>query len=331
MQFVDHIDLFLQAGHGGAGSVSFRREKFIPNGGPDGGNGGNGGDIIFEATRNMHSLLDLKLRREYKAKNGDPGRKKNQSGLQGADLILMVPMGSLISDETGTLLVDLKDHGQKAIIAKGGLGGRGNANFSTSINRAPVYAQPGLPGQALNVHIELRMIAEIGLVGLPNSGKSTLLNTLTNAHSKVGDYPFTTLYPNLGVIHYDDLELLVADIPGLIEGASEGHGLGHDFLRHIDRTKIICHLVAVKDTPEETYEDYTIVRQELAKSEYPLLDKKIVVVLSKSDLILEEEHAHYLHYFKEKNTSAIMISAAAHLGLHDLKYLLYTLYQEIRD
>lgn len=247
MKFVDIVEIELIAGHGGPGAVSFRREKYIPKGGPDGGNGGSGGSIVLKVSNKVQTLLDLKFKRKYKAKSGSPGRYKNQYGANAPDLVLDVPVGTIIWDENHDMIADLTELGQTLVVAKGGMGGKGNAMFATSTNRAPRIAQPGLPGEERSVTLELKMIAEVGLVGLPNAGKSTLLKALTNAKAKIGNYPFTTLHPNLGVLHFPDSEIVIADIPGLIEGASEGHGLGIDFLRHISRTKVIVHLVSLEE------------------------------------------------------------------------------------
>ncbi len=308
MKFVDKVKITVIAGKGGAGAVSFRREKFIPKGGPDGGDGGKGGNVIFLPNSQKQTLMDLKIKTIYKAGNGEPGRGKNQTGKDGSDLIIHVPKGVMIFEDD-TLIADLTEE-EPFILAKGGLGGKGNARFSTSTNRTPRYAQPGLPGEEKSITLELRLIAQIGLVGLPNAGKSTLLKSLTNANPKIANYPFTTLFPNLGVLRLFDKELIIADIPGLIEGASQGLGLGHDFLRHVARTEILIHLVeAVPNEPEKAYQNYLVINEELKKSEVDLNNKKQIVVLNKIDVLPEEELNKTLKIFKTKKIKIIPISA----------------------
>jgi len=316
MAFVDHVELHVRSGAGGAGASSFRREKFVDRGGPDGGNGGKGGNVILRVNPNMRSLLDFKLKPYYAAGNGQKGQSKNRFGKDGEDLILDVPLGTVVFDETEeNVLADLCDVHSEFIAARGGLGGRGNSQFSSSVNRTPHYAQPGLPGEVKIFKLELRLIAEVGLVGLPNAGKSTLLKTLTAANPKIANYPFTTLFPNLGHLKRYDREIIIADIPGLIEGASDGHGLGHDFLRHVDRTKLLVHLVPCDETPERTFQSYETILKELEQSPFSLLDKPMITCLSKSDLLDENTLSQTISFFEERNIAIISISSATRFGI----------------
>mgnify|MGYP005628423743 CR=1 FL=1 len=245
MRFLDEAVITVQSGDGGRGCISFRKEKFIPRGGPDGGDGGDGGGVILKATNRLHTLIDFNTRKHFRAQNGAPGRGKNQSGKNGKDVLIEVPLGTLIYEyDTGGVLADLVRNGQEIVILQGGKGGRGNQHFATPTNRAPRYAQPGLPGGEIRLRLSLKYLADIGIIGLPNAGKSTLLSRLTMARPKIENYPFSTLTPNLGVMTVDDERVLtVADIPGLIEGASRGRGLGHRFLKHVERTRILVHVI----------------------------------------------------------------------------------------
>ena len=245
MGFVDEAEIAVKSGDGGAGCISFRSERFVPKGGPDGGDGGKGGDVFFKATRRLYSLYDFSARRYFKAQNGRPGRSKNKAGKKGRDIEIQVPVGTMVKDkETGELLADLVHDAQQILLVAGGEGGRGNSHFATATNRAPRFAQEGQKGREKRLKLELKLIADIGIIGLPNAGKSTLLSRLSNAHPKIANYPFTTLAPNLGVIILDDEQsLTIADIPGLVEGASNGRGLGHRFLGHIERTSFLLHLL----------------------------------------------------------------------------------------
>ena len=252
MQFVDYTKIYVKAGDGGRGCVAFRREKYVPRGGPSGGDGGRGGHIIFRASRELNTLLDLRYQREYKAKRGQHGMGKKMHGKDGEDRIIPVPVGTLIKDAgTEEVLADLDSEGVETIIAKGGRGGQGNAHFATPTRQAPKFAQPGEEGEEKNLVIELKLLADVGLIGLPNAGKSTLISVISSARPKIADYPFTTLTPNLGVVKLKDLRsFVVADIPGLIEGAHRGAGLGFQFLRHVERTSMLLHLVDASDMPE---------------------------------------------------------------------------------
>lgn len=289
--FIDEAVITVKAGDGGKGCVSFRREKYVPKGGPDGGNGGHGGHVIFIADDNVNTLLDFRGNPLWKAQNGEHGRSKQQSGLAGADLIIRVPPGTIITDlETQELLADLGP-GEQAVIAQGGRGGWGNEHFKSSTNQAPKSADPGEPGEQRRVRLELKLIADVGLVGLPNAGKSTLLSVLTSARPKIADYPFTTLVPQLGIAELDATRrLVIADIPGLIEGASEGAGLGHEFLRHIERTRILVHLLDAAPTDGSSPADnYRLIRAELANYSSLLAEKEELIVLNKLDLLDDEE------------------------------------------
>lgn len=276
----------MKSGDGGPGAVSFRREKFVPRGGPDGGNGGRGGDVIFVADRSLTTLLEYRHKRRHKARNGQPGGAKDCTGADGADAELRVPVGTQVYDaDTGELLGDLAEDAARMIIAKGGRGGRGNANFATSTNRTPEHAQPGEKGVELDLTLELKLIADVGLLGFPNAGKSTLVSRISRARPRVADYPFTTLSPNLGVVRVDtDRSYVVADLPGLIEGAAEGAGLGHQFLRHLERTRLFLHLVTVDlDPARDPVGDYRALRGELGRFEPTLLERPSVVVVSQVD------------------------------------------------
>ena len=293
MQYVDKVTIDIQSGHGGSGAVSFRREKFVPFGGPDGGHGGRGGHVIIQASKTLQTLMDLKLRKKYNAKGGQPGKGRKMAGANGKDSVITVPVGTMIFDETNALLCDLTEDGQQYIAATGGKGGAGNSVFANSVNQTPRYAQPGLPGEERLFTLEIRMLAEVGLIGLPNAGKSTLLKTLTHATPKISDYPFTTLYPNLGLLKFIDQEIVIADIPGLIEGASEGHGLGHDFLRHVDRTEILIHVISAETLDvKECLHAYHTIQDELSKSDYDFDNKRQLTILSKYDVCGDDETAN---------------------------------------
>ena len=284
MKFLDQAKVYVRSGDGGAGCVSFRREKFIEFGGPDGGDGGRGGDVVAECVDGLNTLIDYRYQQHFKAKTGMHGMGKNRAGGRGADAVLKVPVGTQIFEEDGeTLIADLTAIGQKVVICKGGNGGFGNAHFTTSTNRAPRRANPGLPGEERTLILRLKLIADAGLIGLPNAGKSTFLARVTAARPKIGDYPFTTLYPGLGVARVDDREFVLADIPGLIEGAHEGHGLGDRFLGHVERCRALLHLVDA--TGEHAGRDYRIVRSELSAYGAGLDEKPEIVALSKIDAL----------------------------------------------
>ena len=290
MQFIDEAKIYLKAGDGGAGCVSFRREKFIEFGGPDGGDGGKGGDITFIATKDINTLIDFRYKQHFKAQNGLHGMGKQRFGKYGDDIVLYVPLGTQIFAEDGeTLLIDLSNDGESIVIAKGGDGGQGNVRFKSSVNQAPRRATPGFPGDELWVWLKLKLLSDVGLVGLPNAGKSTFLSVTTAAKPKIADYPFTTLKPQLGVVSVNDEEFVIADLPGLIEGASQGLGLGDRFLKHIERCKVLLHLI--DSSSEDVVHSYDIIRHELLDYKEYLDDKVEIIALTKTDLILEEKIA----------------------------------------
>ena len=282
--FIDHTQIDISAGNGGAGAVSFRREKFIPKGGPDGGDGGRGGHVIFIVDTNLHTLQDIRYRRRYKAENGHSGRGSNKTGKNGKDVIILVPAGSIIRKKgSNQVIVDLTVVGQKHIICNGGQGGKGNARFKTATKQAPRKAQPGIEGETGIFEIELKILADVGLVGLPNAGKSTLLASISSARPKIADYPFTTLKPNLGIVKYGEYDSFVmADIPGLIKGASLGKGLGHQFLRHIERNRI--HLFLIDCMEDKPLDVYKTLKNELRNFNEDLINKPYIICRTKSDL-----------------------------------------------
>ena len=282
--FIDHTQIDISAGNGGAGAVSFRREKFIPKGGPDGGDGGRGGHVIFIVDTNLHTLQDIRYRRRYKAENGHSGRGSNKTGKNGKDVIILVPAGSIIRRKgSNQVIVDLTVEGQKHIICNGGKGGKGNARFKTATKQAPRKAQPGIEGDTGIFEIELKILADVGLVGLPNAGKSTLLASISSARPKIADYPFTTLKPNLGIVKYGEYDSFVmADIPGLIKGASLGKGLGHQFLRHIERNRV--HLFLIDCMEDKPLDVYRTLKNELQNFNEDLINKPYLICRTKSDL-----------------------------------------------
>ncbi|MBW1772207.1 MAG: GTPase ObgE [Deltaproteobacteria bacterium] len=290
MYTFDEILIKTRSGDGGRGCVSFRREKYIPRGGPDGGDGGNGGDAIIRTNKRLHTLKDYSSRKYFRAQNGQPGAGKKRSGKNGKDVVIEVPLGTIVHDyATNEIIADLTQENQEVAILSGGKGGKGNRHFATSTNRAPRMAQPGEPGQEIELRLSLKYLADIGLIGLPNAGKSTLLSRLTMARPRVDGYPFTTLTPNLGIITFDDGETLtIADIPGLIEGASDGRGLGYRFLKHIERTKLLLHLIDITFVPQgDPLEDYHTVSRELRKFDSSLDQKERMVLINKIDTCAE--------------------------------------------
>ena len=319
MHFIDQAEVILKASKGGDGIVSFRREKFVPAGGPSGGNGGRGGSIIFIADNNLQTLLDFKFNREISAKDGIKGGPNKRTGARGEDRILKVPCGTEIRDlKTGIILGDLVDHNEQVVIAYGGRGGLGNSHFLSNSNRAPEFCIDGREGEIWHVKLELKLIAQVGIIGLPNAGKSTLITALSSARPKIADYPFTTLIPNLGVVRKPDGNgCLFADIPGLISGAAEGIGLGHDFLRHIERTKILIHLIDV--FADDPINDFLIIDNELKKYGNGLIDKYRIVVFNKTELVEEE----YLKSMTKKlenlsKKKVLAISSSLRKGLTQL-------------
>lgn len=315
--FIDYVKIFCRSGKGGAGSAHFRREKFIPNGGPDGGNGGRGGHIIVRANTQLWTLLHLKYKKHVHADDGVSGAGANSTGSNGEDIVLEVPLGTVIKDaETGEILVEITDKNQEEIVFQGGRGGLGNTNFKTATNQAPTYAQPGEGCQEGWVIFELKVLADVGLVGFPNAGKSTLLSVLSAAKPEIANYPFTTLVPQLGIVYYrDDRSFCMADIPGIIEGASEGKGLGHRFLRHIERNSVLLFMISA--TCESIKQEYDILINELKKYNPELLDKKRLIAISKSDLIDEEIENWYRNELK--GVELIFISSIANKNLDKLK------------
>ena len=288
MKFLDQAKIYIASGHGGSGSISFRREAHVPFGGPDGGNGGRGGDVIAECTDGLNTLIDFRYQQHFKARPGDGGKGRDRSGISGKDLILRLPIGTQVLDETNTfILADMTRIGKKVILAKGGEGGKGNAFFKRSINQAARKSQPGGELEDKWIWLRLKLIADIGLVGLPNAGKSTLLSRITAAKPKIADYPFTTLHPNLGVVNQDDKVFVIADIPGLIEGAHEGSGLGHRFLGHVERCKALLHLIDV--TSNNIKKDYLTIINELKAYDTELAKKKQIIVLTKCDACDNDE------------------------------------------
>ncbi len=312
--FVDLAEISVRAGNGGDGAVSFRREKFVPKGGPDGGDGGAGGDVVLVATSQLSTLMDLRYRREYKAEDGRNGAGARKTGRGGASVEVRVPTGTLIRDvDTDALLGDLVDEGDQVVVARGGRGGRGNSNFATPTNQAPRFAEDGRRGEERRIVLELKLLADVGLVGFPNAGKSTLISRISAARPKVAEYPFTTLVPNLGIVRVDVGEsFVVADIPGLIEGASEGRGLGHQFLRHVDRSGVLCFLLdGTESDPVETFE--TLVG-ELRRFNQSMLDKRRVVCISKVDALGDERRTE-LAALRFEGDAPLMISSVSGEGI----------------
>ena len=299
MKFLDQAKIFIKAGSGGAGSASFRREKFIEFGGPDGGDGGSGGSVIFQSDRNLNTLIDFRYTQHFKAQHGKPGTKRNKTGANGKDLILKVPVGTQIYEEdNNTLIYDFTKNSERYLVALGGKGGFGNVKFKSSTNRAPRKKTFGKLGQEFWIWLQLKVIADIGIIGLPNAGKSSFLAAVTKAKPKIADYPFTTLKPNLGVSFYNNFEVTLADIPGLVEGAHKGIGLGDKFLRHIERCKSLLHILDI--TENNLFENYKKVRMELAAYDKKLIKKKELIFLNKSDLVEKEKIEKKLKIFKSK-------------------------------
>ncbi|MBQ3552994.1 MAG: GTPase ObgE [Clostridia bacterium] len=320
MQFVDKAKVIIKAGDGGDGSVSFHREKYVLRGGPDGGDGGNGGSIIFEADENMSTLLDFKFSRHFRAPRGENGKAQLMRGKNGQDLVIKVPVGTLVRDiETGRIIADMNKPGRRRVVLRGGRGGRGNARFATPTRQSPRFSQPGQKVHEHEVELELKTIADVGLIGLPNVGKSTILSVLTSAKPKIANYHFTTLTPNLGVVKRYDHTFVLADIPGLIEGAADGAGLGHDFLRHIERTRMLVHVVDMSGCEyRNPIDDYRQINDELSKYSTRLSELPQLVAANKMDITGAEE---YLYFFKEEfgdNVKVFPVSAASVQGFDAL-------------
>ena len=327
--FIDYSKIYIKAGDGGDGAVAFRREKYVPKGGPAGGNGGNGGSIIFAAEPNLSTLLDFRYNKKYNAQNGERGGSSLKDGKSGKDVVIKVPVGTIIKDsETEEILCDLDKDGKEFVAAKGGRGGKGNSNFATPTNQTPRFAEPGKPGEESNVVLELKLIADVGLVGFPNAGKSTLISVISEAKPKIADYPFTTLEPNLGIVRYKDYQsITVADIPGIIEGAHLGKGLGLKFLRHIERTKILLLMIDI--TSEDYVKDYKTLVNELEKYSKVLSKKKKLLAFTKADLVEKSELKKIkLRKIPNYHGPVLVFSAATKFGIEEL---LDSLWHQLND
>ena len=331
--FVDYVKLSIHSGNGGKGSTHLHREKFITKGGPDGGDGGRGGHIILRGNPNLWTLFTFKFKRSFSAGHGEHGSKNRSSGAQGEDVFIDVPLGTLVKNtETGDIITEITEKDQEVILLEGGLGGRGNWHFKSPTRQTPRYAQPGIKGREMQITLEMKVLADVGLVGFPNAGKSTLLSALTSAKPKIADYEFTTLKPNLGIVEYRDYRSFVmADIPGIIEGAAQGKGLGHYFLRHIERNSVLLYLIPA-DT-KNLKKEFEILRSELQEFNPELLDKNYMIVLSKSDLLDEELKAEYAKEMKESFSDLphMMISSVSQMGMIELKDKLWALINEPID
>lgn len=319
MHFLDQAKIFVRSGAGGAGAVSFRREKFVEFGGPDGGDGGKGGDIVFEAVPGLNTLIDFRYTQHFRAPRGKGGSGSNRTGAGGNDLIIKVPVGTqiLADDEQRSLIADLTQAGQRITLLEGGMGGRGNASYKSSTNRAPRQHQTGTAGEEMWVWLRLKLLADVGLVGLPNAGKSTFLNSVTNAQAKVGAYPFTTIHPQLGVVRHKGREFVIADIPGLIEGAAEGAGIGDRFLGHVERTRLLLHLV--DGSVAKPADDYRVVREELADYGAGLDDKTELVAMTKADMLDDRQRSKAVKALEKASGARVFpISAPLEEGLEPL-------------
>ena len=337
--FYDHAKIFVQAGAGGNGSRHFRRERYIPNGGPDGGDGGRGGSIFMQASNNMNTLIDYRYRQQFKAGAGGNGMRQKMHGAKGEDIVLEVPIGTIVRDaDSGELIADLVENGQRVMVARGGRGGLGNVHFATPTHQAPTEAQKGEPGEERSLALELRLIADVGLVGYPNAGKSTLLSVVSAARPKIADYPFTTLEPNLGVVALgvpgsgDDYSFVMADIPGLIEGAAQGVGLGHEFLRHIQRTRLLIHLVEGSTLEHDPWDEFLAINRELREYDEQLAERPQIAVMSKMDL---QESRERWPAFKAQAEAAgypaFSISAATQQGIDELMRYTASRLREIKQ
>lgn len=329
MQFIDEVKVFVRAGNGGNGCISFRREKYVPKGGPDGGNGGNGGSVIIRADKQLNTLLDYKYRRHYEGERGEHGRGKKQDGKWGREVLLKVPLGTIVRDApSGGEIADLTEEGQEVVVAVGGKGGKGNAEFATSTNQAPRIAEPGTPGEERELVLELKLLADVGLVGFPNAGKSTLISVISAAKPKIADYPFTTLTPNLGIVRLgEERSFVVADIPGLLEGAHEGKGLGIQFLRHIERTRVLVFLV--ESTGEKPRDDYKVLLNELKSYDPALAKKPKMIALTKSDLLDPKQTKSLKSLTFGKGTEVHIISAVSNKGIEKLLKSMWATLQKV--
>lgn len=332
--FIDQVEIYLKAGNGGNGLVAYRREKYIPMGGPSGGDGGNGADIVFEVDEGLRTLMDFRYQRHFKAKPGVNGMNQNMHGKNSQALVLKVPPGTIVKrKDTGETLADLTKHGQSSVIAKGGRGGRGNSRFASARDSAPDYAENGEPGEEMDVVLELKLMADVGLVGFPSVGKSTFLSTVSKAKPKIGAYPFTTIKPNLGVVETGDgRSFVMADLPGLIEGAAEGTGLGHQFLRHVERTRVILHVIDISEMEgRDAVEDYKIIRRELEQYNTHLTERPEIIVLNKSDLVNDQEVFDLFKSEVGEDKEIFPISAATHQNIDALLYRVADLLEETEE
>jgi GTP-binding protein len=322
MKFVDEAKIYTKAGHGGHGCVSFRREKFVPRGGPDGGDGGKGGDVIFRAAKSHHTLLDLKYQQHQIAKNGSHGSGNHRTGRSAEDLEVVVPVGTIIKNfETGEVLADLSKLGQTFIVARGGIGGKGNAHFTTSTHQTPRFAQEGMEGEEFTLNLELKLLADVGILGFPNAGKSTFISRVSAAKPKIADYPFTTLTPHLGVVKYSNSKSFVlADIPGLISGAHDGSGMGIQFLKHVERTSLLFHIIDISMEPNaNAWSNFTTINKELGHYNPELLGKPQIVALNKIDLPYVRENAKKeVALFKKKGIILHLFSAVTGEGIQEI-------------
>lgn len=332
MKFVDEVKISISSGHGGPGSVSFRRESMTPRGGPDGGDGGRGGDVVFKTSRHINSLVEIKSYKKYAAQDGQGGASDNCYGSHGQNLLMVVPEGTVIRNSEGEVLYDL-DHDQEVVVLKGGRGGKGNTFFKNSVNQAPEYAQPGEDGESLEVQLELKLIADVGIIGFPNAGKSTLISRISAAKPKIADYPFTTLTPNLGVVRVGDYSnFVVADIPGLIKGAHQGVGLGIMFLKHIERTSLFIHLIDVSGmSGRDAVEDYDDIQYELKMYDemnkdkdgfFPLMEREQIIVLNKIDLLSADQVEKIKQKFRKKTNAEVFVISAV-TGKNTQDFLVY--------
>ena len=325
--FVDYVKLHISSGNGGKGSTHLHREKYVAQGGPDGGDGGRGGHVILRGSKNLWTLYHFKFKKHFRAGHGEHGSKQRSTGADGQDVILEVPLGTVVKDtETGATLMEITGEGQEEIVLTGGKGGRGNWHFKSATNQTPRYAQPGIPGEEKFITLELKVLADVGLVGFPNAGKSTLLSVITSAKPKIADYEFTTLKPNLGIVQYRDFRSFVmADIPGIIEGASEGKGLGHYFLRHIERNSTLLFLIPADS--KDVVEEYRVLLNELQKYNPELLDKERLIAISKSDMLDEELREEMTEELKGslKGVDFLFISSVAQQGIPELKDRLWAM------
>ncbi len=335
--FADRAKIYVRSGKGGDGHVSFRREKYVPNGGPDGGDGGNGGSVIFEIDEGLNTLTDFRHIRKYCAKDGEPGGKRNCRGKNGEDIVIKVPEGTVLKEEeSGRIIADMSGDNRRMVLLTGGRGGNGNQHYATSTMQAPKYAQPGQPSKELNILMELKCIADVGLVGFPNVGKSTLLSRVTNARPKIANYHFTTLNPHLGVVDMEDGGFVIADIPGLIEGASEGVGLGHEFLRHIERTRVIIHMVDVAGTEgRDPVEDIYAINKELEAYNEEIAKRPQIIAANKTDAIYDDGKSAPVKRLKDefepKGIPVYPISAVSGEGLNELLFAVKDMLKEINE